>query len=239
MISYRAKRERRDRDSGLVFCWRLPVGNGGTLCLSVIIAGLLAAGLSSVVRVHVNGAVRQPERRGTFVMLESGSPEANALEMLAMEAGPFPARARPSQDPVVKDLLAQAISGWMPAGTAYRPEWQDISLAAPRAADRISPAVVLPPLPDPEASVQPEMPARRPMRPISLSKGMNITGQGPAPDSLKEGTRFLVCYDGSGLITRVTALGATDALPVEAWLLSARVEGGEKKGGWLPMEVGP
>ncbi|MDB6079009.1 MAG: hypothetical protein JWO82_2756 [Akkermansiaceae bacterium] len=242
MLASRSKRERRDRDSGLVFSWRLPVGNGMTIFTSVVLVGLMAAALSSAIRIHVEGNARQPERRGAFVMLESGSPELKILERIALEAGPFPVRAHPSQDPAVKGQLQSAVTGWMPAGTEYHPAWQNVPAEIRWSREKAAPAVVLPPLPDPESSVQPATPATPPLRANSLASGVSITPESPVPAGIAAGTRFMVSYDATGQIDRVSALKPDErsgAGVADLWLIGARVEGGGPDGGWLAMEVGP
>src|SRR5688572_5393262 len=133
MFNLRHKRTTRDRQSGLVFQWRLPVGNTVRFLLAVGIVGLVTAGLAATVRVRVGTVSRQPERRGTMILVPQGK-EWQALEMLALEAGPMPRRSDPAGDDAVKSLIDQSMAKARPPGYLYEPKLRPVRVEIPMAA---------------------------------------------------------------------------------------------------------
>ncbi len=240
MFAARSKRSSRDRDCGLVFQWRLPVGNHWRFIAAFCIVGVLGAGLAAAVRVRAGSAVRQPERRGSLVLIPRGE-EWRALEMLALEAGPMPLRADPSGDPAVKPLIDESIAAGMSAGYRYRPSFLPVEVEESAAAGQPGFSAVLPPLPEPEPpSAAPPLPER--LRPVVLaSGGLRLLPPGEAaPAGLAPGSRYLLTYDAGGRVTRVAALfsaKAGDDAAAEVWLRQCRVEGGAKEGGWTAVEI--
>jgi hypothetical protein len=244
MFNLRHKRTTRDRQSGLVFQWRLPVGNTVGFLLALGIVGLVTAGLAASVRVRVGNVSRQPERRGTMILVPQGK-EWQALEMLALEAGPMPRRADPEGDPAVKSLMDQSMAKARQPGYRYEPELRPVNVEIPMAAvkdEKVSPGV-LPPLPVPEPPSQ-NPPLPDPARPVVLSSG-GVHAVVPAtvpPVPLARGNRYLLGYDANGRVTRVTTLfsaePAADDDSVEQWLRQVTIEGGDKGGGWTAVEIG-
>jgi hypothetical protein len=245
MFGLRSKRTTRDRRMGLVFQWRLPVGNSMGFLSAVALVALISAGLAATVRVRVGGAMRHPERRGSLIVVPQGE-EWNSLRTLALEAGPFPVREDPSQDPAVVALVRESIAASDLPGYRYRPVFQPISVVAPAsarlAADKITPGD-LPPLPDPEPPVVDRAP-RAPLQPVVLSAN-GLRAQPPAvppPAGVLQGNRYLLAYDPAGRVLRVTTVfspqeAAAGAAAVEAWLRRVVFQGGEKSGGWATVEI--
>ncbi|HEY1123553.1 MAG TPA: hypothetical protein VGE67_18190 [Haloferula sp.] len=242
MFNLRHKRTTRDRQSGLVFQWRLPVGHSFRFMLAFGVVGLITAGLAASVRVRVGSVSRQPERRGTLVLVPQGK-EWQALEMMALEAGPMPRRSDPVNDPAVKSLIDQSIAKARPPGYRYEPELRPVAIEIPTAAvkeEKVS-IGVLPPLPVPDPPSQ-NPPLPDPARPLVLSSG-DVRAMAPAsvpPASLVRGNRYLLGYDANGRVTRVTTLSTVGPVAddgAEQWLRQVTIEGGEKGGGWTAVEI--
>ena len=105
MFNLRQKCTTRDRQSGLVFQWRLPVASHLGFFAAVGLVGLLSVGLAAVVRVRVTGPPRLPERRGSLILVPQGK-EWRALEMLALEAGPMPRGQDLALEPAVRAIIS-------------------------------------------------------------------------------------------------------------------------------------
>ena len=243
MFGLRTKRTNRDRQSGLVFQWRLPVSSHLGFLSAIGVVTLISVGLAAAVRVRVGGPPRQPERRGSLVLVPQGA-EWRALEMLALEAGPMPRREDPAAEPAAAGLLARTMAVATPPGYRYQPRLHPVPVDIPvpeveAAADR-SPGVLPPLLPPQEPSQNPPRPD--PSQPLVLAgSGIRATAPPtPPPASLSRGNRYLLGYDAAGLVTRVTTLFAAEPATddrAELWLRQVRLEGGQKTGGWTAVEI--
>jgi len=242
MFNLRHKRTTRDRQSGLVFQWRLPVGNTVRMMLAFGLVALVTAGLAASVRVRVGSVSRQPERRGTVILVPQGK-EWQALEIMALEAGPMPRRSDPAGDPAVKRLIDQSMAKARPPGYRYEPELRPVTIEIPMAAvkDEKGSLGVLPALPVPDPPSQ-NPPLPDPARPLVLSSD-SVRATAPAtvpPASLARGSRYLLGYDANGRVTRVTTLFSSGPIAddsVEQWLRQITIEGGDKDGGWTAIEI--
>ncbi len=246
MFGLRTKRTTRDRRMGLVFQWRLPVGNHMSFISAIALVALLSIGLAATVRVRVGGAApRHPERRGSLIVVPQG-PEWQALLTMAQEAGPFPVREDPSKDSAVAALVREASSAANVPGYRYLPSFQPIPLAAPDSAQLAGEKVVpgdLPRLPDPEPPPAAAVPGAA-LRPVVLA-GNGLRAVAPAgapPAGTLQGNRYLLAYDSAGRIHRVTTVFSPQEAPggnpaVEAWLRQVTIEGGDNTGGWVAVEI--
>lgn len=242
MFNLRHKRTSRDRECGLVFQWRLPVGNTVRFLMAFGVVALITAGLAASVRVRVGIVSRQPERRGSMVLIPQGK-EWQALEMLALEAGPMPRRPDPAGDPALKGLIDRSMAKARLPGYRYEPALRPVTVEIPIAAtdDEKAALGALPPLPVPEPPSQ-NPPLPDPARPLVLSSG-GVRAIPPAtvpPASLARGNRYLLGYDANGRVTRVTTLFSAEPVAdgsVEQWLRSVTIEGGDKGGGWTAVEI--
>lgn len=243
MFNLRHKRTTRDRQSGLVFQWRLPVSSHFSFLMAIGVVGLITAGLAASVRVRVGNVTRQPERRGSMILVPHGA-EWRALERMALEAGPMPRREEASKDPAVKALIDQGMAAATPPGYRYEPKLRPVSIDVPggatAVADKVSPGV-LPPLPESEPPSQ-NPPLPDPSRPLVLANGgiRAIAPEAAPPASLARGNRYLLGYNADGRVTRVTTLFAPEPAPDdsgELWLRQLKIEGGTKDGGWTAVEI--
>jgi hypothetical protein len=242
MFLGRSKRTSRDRESGLVFQWRLPISNHLRFIGAFLLVCFITAGLAASVRVRVGGSIRQPERRGSLVLVPRGD-DWKALQMLAMEAGPMPLRDDPSNDPAVKSLIDASMAAAASPGYRYQPSLRPVTVEIPNAAsaEKGSPGL-LPPLPEPEPPSR-TPPLADPSRAIVLaSDGLHVVmPEARAPAGMARGNRYLLAYAGNGQVTRVTTLfsaklgnGGAEA---ESWLRQLKIEGGAKEGGWTAVEI--
>lgn len=243
MFNLRHKRTTRDRESGLVFQWRLPMSSHLGFVTAIGLVALIGVGLAAAVRVRVGGPPRQPERRGSLILVPQGG-EWQALEMLALEAGPMPRREDPARDPVVRGLIEAGMASASPPGYAYQPRLRPVEVGIPaiEAADASKPvAGVLPPLPAAqEPSQTPPLPD--PLRLLFLSRaGLQARlPAAPPPPSLVRGNRYLIGYDAAGRVTRATPIfttGVAGDTQAEPWLRQLAIEGGSKDGGWTAVEI--
>lgn len=243
MFNFRHKRTTRDRQSGLVFQWRLPVSSHFSFLMAIGVVGLITVGLAASVRVRVGSVTRHPERRGSLILVPQGG-EWRALERMALEAGPMPRREDPSNDPAVKALIDQGMAAATPPGYRYEPQLRPVSVEIPAVAisseEKASPGV-LPPLPEPEPPSQnPPLPdLSQPL--VLASGGIRVIAPTTAPPaSLDRGNRYLLGYDANGRVTRVTTLFAAEPAADdsgELWLRQVVIEGGAKDGGWTAVEI--
>ena len=243
MFAGRSKRTHRDRESGLVFQWRLPVSNHLRLISAFCVVALITAGLAASVRVRVGASsVRHPERRGSLILVPGGD-EWKTLQVLAMEAGPMPRRADPAAAPAVKSIIDASLASASAPGYRYQPSLRPVGVEVQ---DSLDPGMespgVLPPLPLPTPP-SPNPPLPDPARPVVLATGglRVLLPETEAPAGLAGGNRYLLGYDGSGRVIRVTTLfsqktgnGGPEA---EAWLRQLKIEGGAKQGGWTAVEI--
>ncbi len=243
MFNLRHKRTARDRQSGLVFQWRLPVASHVGFFSAVGLVALLSVGLAAVVRVRVTGPPRLPERRGSLILVPQGK-EWRALEMLALEAGPMPRGGDLSLEPAVRAVVERGLSDATPPGYPYQPQLRPVAVKFPEAkapAETKASPGVLPPLP-PAADPEPEPPLPDPLRPLVLSQGKvrALPPAVPGPPGLARGGRYLLNYDAAGRVGKVVALSPADPAAddgAETWLRQVIIEGGEKDGGWTAVEI--
>lgn len=243
MFGGRLKRASRDRESGLVFQWRLPISNHLRLLSAFCVVGLITAGLAASVRVRVGGGPqRHPERRASLILVPRDD-DWKALQMLALEAGPMPRREDPTRTPAVKSIIDATLASASAPGYRYQPFLRPVGIEIQDSigSGKESPGI-LPPLPVPEPpSLTPPLPD--PSRPVVLaSGGLRVIEPGAeAPAGLARGSRYLLGYDVSGRVTRVTALSSQKAgnggAEAEAWLRQLKIEGGSDKGGWTAVEI--
>ncbi|MCW1886961.1 hypothetical protein OKA04_19635 [Luteolibacter flavescens] len=243
MFHSRHKRTSRDRESGLVFQWRLPVGHTLRFLMAVGVVSLITAGLAATVRVRVGNVPRQPEQRGSLILVPHGK-EWQSLELMALEAGPMPRRPDPAGDVTVKEAIARSMATARQPGYRYEPELRPVEVEIPLAMkdeDASTSPGILPPLPVPEPPSQ-NPPLPDPLRPLVLSSAgiRAITPATMPPATLARGNRYLLGYDGSGRVNRVTMLISAEPVPDdsgEQWLRQIIIEGGEKGGGWTAVEI--
>ncbi|WP_193210902.1 hypothetical protein [Luteolibacter marinus] len=243
MFGLRSKRTHRDRQHGLVFQWRLSVGSNLGFLSAIAVVALITAGLAATVRVRVGNVTRQPERRGSLVLLPDGA-EWQALEMMAVEAGPLPRRADPATEASVKAIIDLAMADAVPSAYAYQPSLRpvEVEMPAPVASVAVSDSPgMLPALPALRPPSQ-NPPLPDPSIPLVLAEG-EIRALAPAalpPAGLARGNRYLLAYDAAGRVSRVVTLFAANPAEdagVEAWLRAVKIEKGDPAGGWTAVEI--
>jgi len=103
------KRERRDRECGLTFAWRIPESSKWAGILSFFIVALLTTVLFATVRVSVMPTPRVIERKATATLVPDWG-DGRAWALRAEEEGPFPAAFDPAESVEFQTLEAKAFA---------------------------------------------------------------------------------------------------------------------------------
>lgn len=239
MGTLRTKRAIRDRESGLVFSWRLPVGGNVRLGAALLTVGVVATGLAATVRVRIGEGTRPIERRASMVIVPS-SPEWRALEMRALEAGPFPAKSDLSRDSAFVGARAAALRLLTPPGVVYEPVWREVPVQPTTEESAVD--VMLPPLPVAELRAAAE-PVGIVSSTVSVIGGAAKIESSEPPPPVTGRSRHLVYHLPDGRITSLVDLGASAGIvpggDLADWWRGSRVVGGAAQGGWIAVEVSP
>lgn len=246
MFRSRKRLRQQDRESGLVFHWRLPVGWMSPLLVATVLAGLLAAGLAAAVKVRVGEGTVQSRPVGKLLMVEEGS-AASYLERKAREGGPFPFRWRREEDETYRRQLELAMRRVGRGGVDYRPRLVEVEIDPREELRAPVPDGGLPPLPEPAGG--PAVPtgkvAHLGVFVVEAGSKFSLVAPDRSPAGLvgpgAVGRRFLLEHDAEGRIRQVVPLEPGEIPgPLVGWLGScrARVEGGRPGGdGWLVVET--
>lgn len=245
MFRGRRQLQRRDRESGLAFSWRVPVSSTGSFVVAFLMVALVAVGLATAVRVRIGGGAREEPRQGTLVLVPQDRGGA-ALERRAIEAGPFPSRWNPAADPAYVALRREALRAATESGVPYRPQMVEGGESVLQ--DRGTPEFegsALPALPGGEALDPPAGPREVTLgvRTLDGAPGVRFTHavlafEAPVAGELV-GRRFVVEYDAEGRVLDVVALTPRPGQSsVVQWLLRGRVAGNEGSAGWMSVETG-
>jgi len=246
MFRSRSKLQKRDRESGLAFNWRVPVSSTGMFVLAFLLVSGVAIALGLAVRIKFGEDREIPENRATLILVPADAGGA-WLERQAMESGPFPSRWDPEADPSLAELReqllieAEAASGakdYEPALTpiTFRP-WQ---VTAPKPWQLMT----LPPLPNPPPPTNP-----RPTPEVTLTVRM-VSGKTDGPrfelvglpvpaeqGRTLLGTRFLIGYEVDGGIREVVPLETDERGTTGlSWVHRGRVTRTQGKPGWAVVE---
>ena len=242
MFRLRSRLQRRDRESGLVFSWRVPVSSLMSLVVAFLLVGGVSLALATLVRVRIGPADPLEQRTGSLVVVpaEAGG---SALERFAREAGPFPNRWNPAADPEYAALRRRALREAGDPTLRYHARLMEIELP-----DELLPgepgAGILPPLPEVELPPPATVP-----REVELGLMVLRSGEGPAVQlpgleldpkaaSASTGLRFLLRHDASGRVIEVSPLGGDPAsAELAAWLGAARVTGHGGAAGGIVVET--
>ena len=246
MFRSRSSLQKKDRESGLAFNWRVPVSSAGTLVLAVVLVGGVAMALGFGLRIKFGEDRELHERRGTVILVPADAGGA-LLEQAAIEAGPFPSRWEADSDPGLaalrEELLVEAES--LADGRRYRPRLveMDFGVAGGFGMDR-NLMMALPPLPEPlplpEVAVEPEV--ELVVRGVTGAEGapkFELVGL-PVPAAQSAGllgTRFLVGFEADGSIREVVPLDPDEhGTAGMGWVYRGRVVDAEGRPGWLVVE---
>ena len=243
MIKKRSTLQKTDRDTGLVFGWRVPVSSGGSLFFSVCVVSLLALAVSAAVRVRVGKRTVVTEERGSVVFVPE-SHWAAEMDRIVRESGPFPARWNPAADLEFAALRRQAQKAATDVNLPYASEPVEIALRPERMGPRsLGQAGFLPPLPaspitanagGPEVSFV--------LMPVQQSDdGFGVDAKPwtiPAAESAGVGgSRFLLEYNRFGRIVEATGSAGEERPELIQWIMGAQVTGAPKRPGFLNVEV--
>lgn len=244
MFRGRRQLQRRDRESGLAFNWRVPVSSTGSFMVALLLITFVAVGLATMVRVSIAPAKRGEPEQGTLVIVP-GSASGGALTLRAIEAGPFPSRWNPAADPKYVALRREALKAAMDVGVPYEPVLREVEWMHETAGETpLSTAGVLPPLPG--AGEAAEVPEEREVMVSARVLGPEgVKGFTHAALPIKAGAavpavggRYLLEHDAEGRVLDVIGLAPErrEGVVVQ-WLSRGLVTGHGGKPGWLSVET--
>jgi hypothetical protein len=246
MFRSRSSLQRKDRESGLAFNWRVPVSSTGMFFLAFVLVSGGAVALGLMVQIQFGEDREIREHRATVVLVPADAGGA-WLERQAVEAGPFPSRWNPEADPGLaqlrEELLVETES--MIEGRRYEPRLIAMEFRPGQTAPTHGPAhMTMPPVPQAApptpAAGTPEM--QLAVRVVSGERNGPVFELVGLPVPAEEssgllGTRFLVGYEADGSIRDVVPLDPDDHGTVgAAWVHRGRVNQTGDKPGWTVVE---
>ncbi|MBB5350034.1 hypothetical protein HNR46_000255 [Haloferula luteola] len=241
MFRRRITLQKRDRESGLGFNWRVPVSNTMSFLVAFFLVGSAAVILAVGVKVRIGKARAGGERRAVMTLIPTNAMGA-ALERMAKDAGPYPFR----EDGERRESRwrQESPSTWAPSDPDYVPTLAAMSLAKGNERDLMAASIqMLPPLPDPLPL--PEIPVER-----TTALSFRLMG-GSESDSIQVpsrrvpvaeaagwlGERYLIETGVQGQVLTVQALDPSEtASRAVAWLLKGRVETESATRHWWVVE---
>ncbi|MFD0894066.1 hypothetical protein KBB96_03010 [Luteolibacter ambystomatis] len=247
------KRERRDRASGLIFAWRVGDTFHVATWMSVAIVILLGAFLLGTLKVRVVPPPRIIERKAAVVLVPNTA-DGHAWVVRAEEEGPFPARFRPADSGIVRemkeDLFRDPVS--RPAYRAVLREFpQDTGPGAVQVAargERVFPPQLLPESAPVEMDAQPLRPVLTLLAKLPADARPQELPPFPEPMSPEMAAttwQYMVEIGPGGRALRCVALdggkpeGQQDgfARSLGSWLCHVRFGPGAAKAGWVGVEI--
>ena len=255
MIGRRHKRTVRDRESGLVFSWRLGQSSRLRLACAILVVVVLSGLVGGMVSVRVAPAPRLQERKAEMLAMPSGM-DAVEWQIRCDEAGPFPSRFTPSSLPVMEDEVGRRMEDLGQPKIRYRAVMREF----PKEQDAVyPPAASKGERVFPERSNSDEISSngeessktegRLNPRLLILAgapTGTQPTLLPPLPKDISSSStastwRFVIRVAESGrVIDCMPAIGASASVPseVENWVRSVRFGRKAAALGWFGIEVG-
>lgn len=247
MFRGRNKLQRRDREWGLIFSWRLPRSSGGAFFLALALVSGAAFLLAIGVRVRAGAAPGPPGERASLMILSKDG-RGDWVERRAIEAGPFPVRWNPAADPEYAARRAAALRAASAPGPPRLPRLTSVDW------DRVSDPVTepasgaptrLPPLPEagdpfPETGIDPVVPLVLRLagrdESLTLIGGEAVLDAGAASGEV--GVRYLLEYDDRGRIHEIMRLDSEEPRGVIVeWISKSRFRGHGGEPGWAVVET--
>ncbi len=248
------RKARSDRGAGLAFAWRAQASRLGSTLVAVVVIGLVAVAMATVVKVRVLTPPAHSGQRGTLI-LSTGDEDLAWLERRGAELTPFPApldvRGLEDSERALAEHPALARAG----AAGYVPQLREL----PEGWDRPAAPVAaggqfeLPPLPRlPAVPAVPEGAGGRRSRPVLAPDVGELAARVPVPvprfelgageEPPGEDPRFMLEVDAAGRVRAVVPLAGAGAAPVvarlERWLRSIRFEPVAGGAGWFSVGVG-
>lgn len=246
------KRERKYRECGLLFAWKVPDSSGWASFTALLIVSLLTTALLGAVRVRIVPPPRVIERKASTVLVPEYG-EGREWSVRAEEGGPFPAKFNPSESPVVKAIETE----WIDRSLAprYRPaladfvESSDTPLTVSPRGERVFPKLGSVTEPKADVRVTPLMPMIRPLSPLPVGvwpEELPYFDGVVTPKMAAASWRFMVEVGERGRVLNSVSLdGATldgsdeaaaSSRLIGGWLSQVRF-GPSTKPGWIGLEV--
>lgn len=247
----RSKRETRDLESGLCFSWRTPESCHWSLLASIVIVALIGSFFLFTLKIRVLSPPRLIERKAQVMLLPSGE-EGRSWDILAREAGPFPARFDPAAVLEQSPEIVSALAGGHNRFASYQPQLRGLPEEADR--DVIDIALkgerVFPPhrVDDAAASTPPTGPVKFKPELVRLSSipdgvwpsGLPALEAGIPVAKSSAGWRFMIRVGEDGVVSDCMPLNAAEdagADVVERWLRAVRFGKKAAAAGWFGVGV--
>ena len=142
MFFLRKRKQKRDREAGLVFHWRGAKKHHLGKFIALMVAGSCFAFAAYAIRIEGPKPPLVSKRKGTLIFINENDPNCRRL-MLQVEAqSPFPARWDPAYDLVTRDRVAAMAEKVMGEPWEYQAE---LKLLPPRAQDTFGLTSILEP----------------------------------------------------------------------------------------------
>lgn len=248
------KRERKYRECGLLFAWKVPDSSSWASFASIVIVALLTTVLLGAVRVRIVPPPRVIERKASTVLVPEYG-EGREWSVRAEEGGPFPSKFTPSESPVVKametDLIEKSLSEpYQPRLADFVEDTRSLLTVAPRG-ERVFPRSSEESIAKPVASTAPLMPMIRPLStlpPGAWPESLPRFDADVTPKMAAATWRFMVEIGERGRVMNSisldgTALAGSDEAAASArmigdWLSQVRFGPAAVGAGWIGVEVG-
>ena len=239
------KLRERDRASGLVFSWRLPLSSRGSFWLSLCLVSILAVVFVTGVRVQGFGKVADVGDQARLIILPGGH-QGNWANRRAIESGPFPARWNLASDPDYVAMRAEALrsaseTGPLPSLRLAEFDWVD-----ERPVWGMEKIMHLPSLSESKNSA-PKKSGERivplVLHLLSAEEGVELLAgemrHEPPINEAEVGIRFFLKHDAQGRVQEVIRFDSAESQPeLLDWMMRHRVHGHAGKSGWVMVETG-
>lgn len=242
MFRGRRQLQRRDRDAGLGFNWRLPVSSAGSFLLALFLVTLVSIGLATAVRVSVGASDQGEPEQATLAIVPDGM-RGVWTERRAIEAGPFPSRWNPAADPKYSALRREALKAAMEIGAGYRPELVELEWLRSEVRQDVGfEGAVLPPLPeiDEREKFTENREVMLAARVLDEGGSKGFSHASLPLDAGKAGElvggRFMLMHDGEGQVLDVVPIRSSQPVVLQ-WLSRGLVTGEELEPGLLLVEI--
>lgn len=134
MLFSRKKKQQRDRDAGLVFCWRGQGGNRGGLILALLIASGIYAAAFWGLSLSFKSTPSEPNQSAKILLLDDLSSE---MALWVDQNSPFPVRWDPQRDSAHEGRVLAALDETLQSMTSPMSPWRKMpelpeSVSTPR-----------------------------------------------------------------------------------------------------------
>ena len=122
MYFFSKKKQKRDRDAGLVFHWRGAKKHHLGKLIALMVAASCFGFVAYAVRIEGPKQPLVSKRTGTIIMLNEDDPLCRRLMLQIEEKSPFPSRWDPAHDAPTRERVSVMAESVMGKAWEYRPE---------------------------------------------------------------------------------------------------------------------